>query len=158
MSDQAINPTTLHGINPNSPYLQLFVNIFFLTSPTANVSSKVEGALKVPSLVVSDTEQNDNRTNEKEEGEIDDNEPPEAVKSKSSMVNGSPKFVTGKIRKHRKDSFLNVKQLSTVNSVKSNGDGHKIKDSRRSLNLQAQIDLDNNPVRLHWLQQLLLYA
>ena len=151
-----VDPSTLFGFNPTSPYAKLFVDIFYLT--TNNTDGIREEQIKVDinknivrfCVKVSD--------DEKEEGEIDDND------SKPEDVDTSvPK---PKIKSRKKKQKPNPTQLLAGDSsgpspapsriiVGGCPPGQNAKRNANVLDLQAQISLDNNPVRIRWINHLI---
>jgi len=156
-----VDPTTLYGFNPNSPYAKLFVDIFKLTTPNKNYDAlvKVDANMNIKFCdQVSDDEM--------EEGEIDDNDnkidvvvPIKKLKKKK-LVNHRPRPMDhspgqGSCKAEKRIGTAGVaSDMSWSGGLPSREISFKSPPSNL-LDLQAQLDLDSNPARLHWLHLLL---
>jgi len=142
-----VDPSTLFGFNPDSPYAKLFVDIYQLTKPDKKLVNTVNVDVNMNVVLFCENISDD----EKEEGEIDDDKIEEAavtpmLKPKLEPI---PSF-TKKLIHHRPTLF----DLATGPKDQCVGGG-KYFSSPNLMDIQSQIDLDNNPVRLRWLHSLL---
>jgi len=148
-----VDPSTLFGFNPDSPYAKLFVDIYQLTKPDKKLVNTVNVDVNMNVVLFCENISDD----EKEEGEIDDDKIEEAavtpmLKPKLEAIPLFPK----KLIQHRPTLFdlaTGVGQI-TGPTVQSDGEG-KYSPSPNLMDIQSQIELDNNPVRLWWLHHLL---
>ena len=148
MSD--VDPSSLFGFNPISPYAKLFLDIFQLTKPNKKLGNQVKvDAVKVDAnmnIKFCETISDD----EKEEGEIDDDKMEEMIVG--PMLNPTP--TPKKLTQHRRGLF----DLATGKSIDQKGQsigGGKCSPSPNLMDIQSQIELDNIPVRLRWIHRLL---
>jgi len=133
MSD--VDPSRLHGFNPNSPYAQLFLDIFHLTKPK---DEKPEPAKVDQNMNMKDCE------DEMEEGEIKDEQGDagaSAQKPKHALISYMKRVKFKKV--------LPPPPHHPV--VPAQGVGSQ----KYLLDLQSQLNLDRNPVRLRWIHSLL---
>jgi len=129
-----VDPTKLFGYNPNSPYAKLFVDIFHLTAPKTDQAEIEKMCVDENMNLVKVVE------DEKEEGEIDDND---AAISTELSIKASTKLL--ELGSSREKTSFSPKARS-VSPGCSNG-----------MDIQAQFDLDPNPIRVNWLNNLLKF-
>ena len=157
-----VDPTTLFGFNPNSLYAKLFVDIYKLTTPNKNQDKPIDVDANMNIKFCDNVSDDD----EMEEGEIDDND---------NIIEPSVPIKKPKLKKavhHRPHSLDHTPGQGSGQASKMIGPPGYPCDMPRPgglsgremisksppsnlLDLQAQIDLDNNPARLHWLHLLL---
>ena len=155
-----VDPTTLFGFNPNSPYAKLFVDIYKLTTPNKNQDKPVD--VNMNNKFCDNVSDDD----EMEEGEIDDND---------NTIEASVPIKKPKLKKpvhHRPHSLDHAPGHGSGQAGKMIGSPGYLCDMPRPvglpgremstksppsnlLDMQAQMDLDSNPARLHWLHLLL---
>jgi len=163
-----VDPSTLHGFNPNSPYAKLFLDIFQLTKPNDDFAQPVKRDINWNMKnceAVSDED-------EIEEGEINDNDeaiiPPTLdtidkllMKPTHPINNNKVKVVKLKPRKpFKKETQQKASPPAPPQRLSIGPTPAVIMGSKRSpvrLDLKSQIDLDSDPVRLGWLQNLMLF-
>lgn len=166
-----VDPKTLFGYNPLSPYCELFVNIYKLTLPNSNDCCRDN--LKYiqkeeDSSNLNHTFSSDPKHDEMEEGEIEDVESPSTLKS--AVPNNSPNYPDvyqdDKFKKKlpfakKKKGLmhkLTKKQIrcaagANVGSNKQSSGKKFIKYD--TLDVKSQFDINRHPLRLKWLQQLM---
>eukprot|EP00092_Neocalanus_flemingeri_P017582 GFUD01019023.1.p1 GENE.GFUD01019023.1~~GFUD01019023.1.p1 ORF type:complete len:322 (-),score=86.73 GFUD01019023.1:102-1067(-) len=147
-----VDPTTLFGFIPNSLYAKLFVDMYHLTKPSKNetVEAKVDGNLNIMGSLCEKI-----NNDEKEEGEIDDND---NKMDTSDVPVPDQKPNSNLITYHIKSVQPNLHPIHLISEGSAGQLAHRIVSwpgTSKELDLQAQIDLDNNPVRLNWLHHLL---
>ena len=158
-----MDPTTLFGFNPNSPYAKLFVDIYKLTAPNKNQDKQVDVDANMNIKFCDNVSDDD----EMEEGEIDEND---------NMIKAIVLIQKPKLKKpvyHRPHSLdhhapgqgsgqagkMIVSPGYPCDMPRPGGLPGREMSSKSPpsnlLDLQAQMDLDSNPARLHWLHLLL---
>eukprot|EP00092_Neocalanus_flemingeri_P031573 GFUD01034288.1.p1 GENE.GFUD01034288.1~~GFUD01034288.1.p1 ORF type:complete len:265 (-),score=69.99 GFUD01034288.1:160-954(-) len=147
-----VDPTTLFGFIPNSLYAKLFVDMYHLTKPSKNetVEAKVDGNLNIMGSLCEKI-----NNDEKEEGEIDDND---NKMDTSDVPVPDQKPNSNLITYHTQSVQPNLHPIHLISEGSAGQLAHRIvggPGTSKELDLQAQIDLDNNPVRLNWLHHLL---
>jgi len=138
------DPSRLHGFNPNSPFAQLFVDIFHLTKPK-DEDEKPERAKVDQNMNMKDCEE------EMEEGEIKD----EQGDAGASVQKPKQAIINYTMKKRVKVKKVLPPRPPPPHPAVPDGVGSG--SQKYLLDLQSQLDLDRDPVRLRWIHNLLKF-
>ena len=147
-----VDPSTIHGFNPNSPYAQLFLDIFQLTKPKNGEVKLVKTDINRNVEYCEDVSDED----EIEEGEISDYDETIVLPEKRKRKKMRSKH---KLRISKNQAQQNLMPPPPAPPRSSNcqtlhqGSGNS--PSPNFLDLQCQIELDASPIRLRWIHNLL---
>jgi len=130
-----IDCTKLYGFDPDSPYAQLFVDVFHLTRvKTGSMRRTQEEELEI------------------EDGEIEEIEETEATKQ---LLQKKKRIKRKKIKRDFDINLNNVHHSMETEVSHSRSFQNTPKKKPDLLPLQVQFNIDEDPVRLNWLYDLL---